>query len=93
MYGTLEELRRVDFGPPLHCLALVCADSDSESDSESLLGGGEPIVGLHPIEEDYLQHFSLANNKDKITFLPDPELEPESEAEAAGEQSSDKKST
>jgi diphthamide biosynthesis methyltransferase len=25
VFGTLEELLRVDFGPPLHCLA-ICGD-------------------------------------------------------------------
>lgn len=79
VYGTLAELRRVDFGPPLHTLALVCRDCEA---GEGFDGpGSEAIVGLHPIEADYLQHFSVASLGDKIKYLPDKEDDDESSEE------------
>jgi diphthine methyl ester synthase len=81
VYGTLAELRRVDFGPPLHTLALVCRDCPA---GEGFGGpGSEAIVGLHPIEEDYLKHFSIAALGDRIAYLPDQAEEESNSADEA----------
>ena len=65
VYGTLNELRYVDFGEPLHCLAIVCKDSKIVQMDRELLGDDEYVVdGVHPIEIECLEHFSIANSKD-----------------------------
>ena len=73
----------MDFGPPLHSLALICKDAPLPSSngnntvftSVSTSGDDsgeheEGIVGLHPIEEDYLSFYSIKNNQSTIKYLP-----------------------
>lgn len=64
LFGTLEELRYIDFGEPLHCMAIICKDNNNP-----IIENMDPIIGLHPIEKDYLNFFSIANNKDKIKYI------------------------
>ena len=64
VYGTLQELRYVDFGTPLHCLALVCKDALKTEENQLV----EDIVGMHPIELDYVNHFHVSKHAN-LTYL------------------------
>lgn len=83
VYGTLNELIRVDFGAPLHSLALVgealstishsqhSSEGCSSSTTAPCGGHHESADGLHPLEMDMLRFYSIENQRDSIRFLSD----------------------